>query len=102
MQRIWEWKNRFSIAEICVKFQLFRRVAAALPGMDSTENKPPEDSILYKMHVLLFIHLFTFSFSFYDFSLIVFLSARSGIERHPQRSKRSRWRLCMLRLTLYD
>lgn len=25
-------------------FQLFRRVAAALPGMDSTENKPPEDS----------------------------------------------------------
>uniref|UniRef100_A0A182KG93 Uncharacterized protein n=1 Tax=Anopheles christyi TaxID=43041 RepID=A0A182KG93_9DIPT len=23
--------------------QLFRRVAAALPGMDSTENKPPED-----------------------------------------------------------
>lgn len=26
--------------------QLFRRVAAALPGMDSTENKPPEDSIL--------------------------------------------------------
>lgn len=24
--------------------QLFRRVAAALPGMDSTENKPPEDS----------------------------------------------------------
>lgn len=27
--------------------QLFRRVAAALPGMDSTENKPPEDSILY-------------------------------------------------------
>lgn len=27
--------------------QLFRRVAAALPGMDSTENKPPEDSILF-------------------------------------------------------
>lgn len=23
--------------------QLFRRVAAALPGMDSTENKPSED-----------------------------------------------------------
>ncbi|XP_070522563.1 ras-related protein Rab6 isoform X1 [Cardiocondyla obscurior] len=28
--------------------QLFRRVAAALPGMDSTENKPPEDSILLR------------------------------------------------------
>ncbi|GBP49122.1 Ras-related protein Rab6 [Eumeta japonica] len=27
--------------------QLFRRVAAALPGMDSAENKPPEDSILF-------------------------------------------------------
>lgn len=26
------------------RLQLFRRVAAALPGMDSTENKPPEDS----------------------------------------------------------
>jgi len=25
--------------------QLFRRVAAALPGMDSTENKPPEDTV---------------------------------------------------------
>jgi hypothetical protein len=31
--------------------QLFRRVAAALPGMDSTENKPPEDSILFSCHV---------------------------------------------------
>lgn len=38
-------------------FQLFRRVAAALPGMDSTENRPPEDSILsifqasfYRLH----------------------------------------------------
>jgi hypothetical protein len=30
-----------------ILFQLFRRVAAALPGMDSTENKPPEDSILF-------------------------------------------------------
>ncbi|XP_050554472.1 ras-related protein Rab6 isoform X1 [Spodoptera frugiperda] len=29
--------------------QLFRRVAAALPGMDSAENKPPEDSILYQI-----------------------------------------------------
>lgn len=28
--------------------QLFRRVAAALPGMDSAESKPPEDSILFK------------------------------------------------------
>lgn len=27
--------------------QLFRRVAAALPGMDSAESKPPEDSILF-------------------------------------------------------
>ncbi|KAI8438908.1 hypothetical protein MSG28_011237 [Choristoneura fumiferana] len=31
--------------------QLFRRVAAALPGMDSAESKPPEDSIL--LHVIL-------------------------------------------------
>jgi Ras-related protein Rab-6A len=27
-----------------ISLQLFRRVAAALPGMDSAENKPPEDS----------------------------------------------------------
>lgn len=31
--------------------QLFRRVAAALPGMDSTENKPPEGSILFICHI---------------------------------------------------
>lgn len=40
--------------------QLFRRVAAALPGMDSTENKPPEDSILYdhwvKIDTVLHLH----------------------------------------------
>lgn len=34
-----------------VFFQLFRRVAAALPGMDSTENKPPEDSILLQYSI---------------------------------------------------
>lgn len=28
-------------------FQLFRRVAAALPGMDSTPEKSKEDSILF-------------------------------------------------------
>ncbi|KAH9628401.1 hypothetical protein HF086_015931 [Spodoptera exigua] len=33
--------------------QLFRRVAAALPGMDSAENKPPEDSILYQITYML-------------------------------------------------
>lgn len=27
--------------------QLFRRVAAALPGMDTPDHKPPEDSILF-------------------------------------------------------
>jgi Ras-related protein Rab-6A len=35
-------------------FQLFRRVAAALPGMDSTENKPPEDSILCSYNKIVF------------------------------------------------
>ncbi|XP_021913064.1 ras-related protein Rab6 isoform X2 [Zootermopsis nevadensis] len=30
--------------------QLFRRVAAALPGMDSTENKPPEDTVDLQTH----------------------------------------------------
>lgn len=30
-----------------VCFQLFRRVAAALPGMDSTPEKSKEDSILF-------------------------------------------------------
>ena len=39
-------------------FQLFRRVAAALPGMEQTEKKP-EDSILSAMGIL------TFSFSLY-------------------------------------
>ncbi|KYN30053.1 Ras-related protein Rab-6A [Trachymyrmex cornetzi] len=40
--------------------QLFRRVAAALPGMDSTENKPPEDSILcvrYLLHAICMAYL---------------------------------------------
>ncbi|KAK6631204.1 Ras- protein Rab6 [Polyplax serrata] len=35
--------------------QLFRRVAAALPGMDSTENKPPEDSILLVVFFILLL-----------------------------------------------
>lgn len=34
------------MSRVSILFQLFRKVAAALPGMDSTENKPPEDSIL--------------------------------------------------------
>jgi len=29
-------------------------VAAALPGMDVAENRPPEDSILFKYFVQLF------------------------------------------------
>jgi hypothetical protein len=38
-------------------------VAAALPGMDSTENKPPEDSILfYKNQSLLFASIFPIIF----------------------------------------
>lgn len=36
--------------DLVVLAQLFRRVAAALPGMDSTENKPPEDSILFHLN----------------------------------------------------
>lgn len=41
--------------------QLFRRVAAALPGMDSTENKPPEDSILFhKQSKLTSFHISAF------------------------------------------
>ncbi|KPI95120.1 Ras-related protein Rab-6A [Papilio xuthus] len=36
--------------------QLFRRVAAALPGMDSAENKPPEDSILFDYTTCLHSH----------------------------------------------
>lgn len=35
--------------------QLFRRVAAALPGMDSTENKPPEDSILFLLFTRMYL-----------------------------------------------
>nr|CAI5864361.1 unnamed protein product [Callosobruchus analis] len=47
--------------------QLFRRVAAALPGMDSTENKPPEDSILFS-HKSMTIAFEAFLHSmFYDF-----------------------------------
>lgn len=42
-------------SNIDLHVQLFRRVAAALPGMDSTENKPPEDSILY---LLIFLNCF--------------------------------------------
>jgi hypothetical protein len=39
-------------------FKLFRRVAAALPGMDSTENKPPEDSILLLKQIIIFQECF--------------------------------------------
>lgn len=39
-----------------IYFQLFRRVAAALPGMDSTENKPPEDSILFNENNFFYQH----------------------------------------------
>lgn len=48
------------ITVVSLLFQLFRRVAAALPGMDSTENKPPEDSILcvrYSLHAICMTHL---------------------------------------------
>lgn len=41
---------------LLLQFQLFRRVAAALPGMDSTENKPPEDSILFTKNSSIPIH----------------------------------------------
>ena len=44
-----------------IYLQLFRRVAAALPGMDSTENKPPEDSILL-LNIYLNIILTCFSY----------------------------------------
>lgn len=35
--------------------QLFRRVAAALPGMDAGDAKPPEDSILYHYSTVLML-----------------------------------------------
>ena len=31
--------------------QLFRRVAAALPGMEQTEKKPEDSILLYSIHV---------------------------------------------------
>lgn len=34
------------ICSLCGSLQLFRRVAAALPGMESTQDKSREDSIL--------------------------------------------------------
>ena len=36
----------FDLFPVCF-LQLFRRVAAALPGMESTQDKSREDSILY-------------------------------------------------------
>lgn len=51
---------------IPIVFQLFRRVAAALPGMDSTENKPPEDSILFLKLCML---LRNYKFQFKDMAL---------------------------------
>lgn len=36
-------------------FQLFRRVAAALPGMDSTPEKSKEDSILVFSTIIFWI-----------------------------------------------
>lgn len=58
--------------------QLFRRVAAALPGMDSTENRPPEDSILLaqrgKKHFFcLFRDLSCFFPKFFDYFIYFFL-----------------------------
>ncbi|XP_055703821.1 ras-related protein Rab6 isoform X1 [Phlebotomus papatasi] len=48
--------------------QLFRRVAAALPGMDSTENRPPEDSILLAQKKGKTQFFFSFQGSFVLFS----------------------------------
>ncbi|XP_055693985.1 ras-related protein Rab6 isoform X1 [Lutzomyia longipalpis] len=56
--------------------QLFRRVAAALPGMDSTENKPPEDSILLCNNEKIFSFPFRKFFSasyFFIYAFICFL-----------------------------
>lgn len=47
-----KYLNFFNLVHV---LQLFRRVAAALPGMDSTENKPPEDSILCSNRKELFL-----------------------------------------------
>lgn len=49
--------------------QLFRRVAAALPGMDSTENKPPEDSILFAKTIPLIL-MILFSSSVRGLSIV--------------------------------
>lgn len=54
------------------QFQLFRRVAAALPGMDSTENKPPEDSILFTKNSKILTN-----FTYYLWSLLIVLFIRS-------------------------
>lgn len=50
------WLQIIALAKFLFFFQLFRRVAAALPGMDSTENKPPEDSILFNENILFRQH----------------------------------------------
>lgn len=55
LTRIYHGNTRtpfIAITRVPFVFQLFRRVAAALPGMDSTENKPPEDSILSIRYVM--------------------------------------------------
>lgn len=61
---------------MCYRLQLFRRVAAALPGMDSTENKPPEDSILLNSYfacaVLYFVVLKHYAIFIHDYVCMVF------------------------------
>ncbi len=37
---------RLECSTIMIYFQLFRRVAAALPGMENTQEKPTNDCIL--------------------------------------------------------
>lgn len=78
-------------------------MAAALPGMDSTENKPPEDSILFRciLHVLyttVFYRIYTSLqffvlnnylsvFFVYDFSLIIFLVQEVVLKDTPNEVK---------------
>lgn len=68
-----KYVNFFNLVHI---LQLFRRVAAALPGMDSTENKPPEDSILCSNCKELFLVMSVALRNFFTYMIVINLSCR--------------------------
>ena len=53
------WQFCCVILNMFVYLQLFRRVAAALPGMEA-DKKPPEDSILFNTLIFRYIEFFYF------------------------------------------